>query len=359
MNSKRKGFAVFFILIIASSSLSLFSVKTVNAQPPTDTPSPSPTPAPTASPSPSPTPPPSSLRNTTPTPVATPTPAPTLAPSPDVSPIFKPTVPEFTLYLVNHPFDIPPTTPNYTTDPYTGETKLQNPGSAGYRIDNWTIELWIPNKQFNYPNDGSNTTFHLYYDVKTKGHFEQKWMELYSPFHGLHYEDLSSGTFISCPSQSNYVFTVITYSAYTPPYYSYPQAFYPPNATVDFQVSAILGHDSQIFVNDHPTLPMPIGHAEPAITYDIQSDWSGTQTITISDSALSTSTPQNQAVSTSFSIPISVTPQNSTPTTTPTSTPTKTPTPTVPEFPIMAILPFFVSVLLIAVYLKHRRNNYE
>jgi hypothetical protein len=36
-----------------------------------------------------------------------------------------------------------------------------------------------------------------------------------------------------------------------------------------------------------------------------------------------------------------------------------TPTPTVPEFPILVILPFFVSMLLVAVYLKHRRTNHE
>lgn len=364
MNRTSKSFAVFIILIIVVSSLSLITVKSASSQTPTDTPSPTPSPTPTASPSPSPSPPssppPSSLRYTTPTFVATPTPLPTPPPTPDVSSIFKPSVPEFTLYLVNHPIDFPPTTPNYTTDPYTGETKLQNSGSSGYRIDNWTIELWIPNRQFNYPNDGSNK-FHLYYDVRTKGYFEQSWRELYSPFHGLHSGNYSdSGTFITCPAQSSNVYTIITYSAYSPPYYSYPQETYPPNAQVDFQVSAVLGHDSTIFYDDHPlAYPMLIGHQEPAIAYDIQSDWSNTQTITISNSSLSTATPQNPVVSTSFSIPIPVNLQNSTPTSTSSLTPTQTPTPTVPEFPVLVILPFFVSVLFVAVYFKHRRTNHE
>jgi hypothetical protein len=35
------------------------------------------------------------------------------------------------------------------------------------------------------------------------------------------------------------------------------------------------------------------------------------------------------------------------------------PTPTVPEFSWLAILPFFVSVLLVAVYLKYRNTNHE
>jgi hypothetical protein len=262
------------------------------------------------------------------------------------------------LYLVNHPFDIPSTTPTYSIDPYTGETKLQNPGSSGYRFDNWTIELWISNKQFYYPSDGS-TNFHLYYNVRTKGHFEQNWRELYSPFHGLHSGNSSDrGAFIpnGRPAQSNNVYTVITYSAYSPPYYAYPQETYPPNAQVDFQISAVLGHDSQIFVNDHPLLPMLVGHEEYAIAFDIQSDWSNTQTITISNSSTITSYPQNPIITTPFSIPISTTPQNSTPT--PTSqNPMPTPTPSVPEFPSQLILPLFAVITLFAsLFLKRKRE---
>ncbi len=174
----------------------------------------------------------------------------------------------------------------------------------------------------------------MYYNVRTKGHFEQSWRELYSPFHGLHSGNSSdSGTFIlnGCPAQSNNVYTVITYSAYSPPYYAYPQETYPPNAQVDFQISAVLGHDSQIFVNDHPLLPMLIGHEEYAIAFDIQSDWSNTQTITISNSSLTTSYPQNQIITTPFAIPISTIPQNSTPT--PTSQ-NQMPTQTLPPSPI-------------------------
>jgi hypothetical protein len=332
-------FALILILFMACSSVNLISVITVSAQTPTSTPSPTPTASPSPSPLPPITPPPSSLLFTTPTPTVTPTPLPTPTPAPDVSPNFKPPVPEFTLNLVNHPIDIPATTPTYTTDPYTGETKLQSPGSAEYMIDNWTIELWIPNKQFNDPNGSS--TFHLYYDVRTKGHFEQNWRDLYAPF----YSTYDSKAFIpnGSPSQSNKVYTVITYSAYFPPYYSYPQVSYPPNAQVDFQVSALLGHDSEIFVNDHPLAPYPIGHEEPATAYDIQSDWGATQTLTISNSSLSSSTPQNPTVSTPFSIPV--------------QTQTFTPTPTtVPELSWVAIFPMFLVMFAVALLVKHRKT---
>ena len=199
------------------------------------------------------------------------------------------------------------------------------------------------NKQFNDPNGSS--TFHLYYDVRTKGHFEQNWRELYPPF----YTPYNGGAFISsgCPAQSNKVYTVITYSAYVQPYYSYPQATYPPNAQVDFQVSAMLGHDSQIFVNDHITV-QPIGHDEPAIAYDIQSDWSSIQTLNISNSSLSTSTPQNPTGSTPFSIPVQT--QPSTPANTPSST-------SIPEFSWLSILPLFVSVFFVAVIVRHQKTK--
>ena len=339
MDRSNQTFGLMLILLMVCSSLSLVTVITVSAQTPTATPSQTPTASPSPSPPPPITPPPSSLLFTTPTPAVTPTPRPIPSPSPDISPNFKPPVPEFTLYLVNHPIDIPATTPTYTTDPYTGETKLQSPGSAGNRIDNWTIELWIPNKQFNDPNGSS--TFHLYYDVRTKGHFEQNWQDLYAPF----YSAYDGGAFIpnGSPSQSNKVYTVITYSAYFPPYYSYPQATYPPNAQVDFQVSAMLGHDSQIFVNDHPLAPYPIGHEEPAIAYDIQSDWSSTQTLTITNNSLSTSTPRNPTVSTPFSLPVQ----------TQTSTPTPTP---VPEFSWLTILPLFALAFFVAVVLRHQES---
>ena len=227
-----RALSIFIIMMLPLSGLSPIMVKSVLAQDSTQTPSPTftSTPSPTPSPSPTVTPstasPPPNLLYTTPAPIATPTPLPAPSPSPDVNPTFKPQMPKFTVYLVNHPFDVPATTPTYSTDPYTGVTSTVNPGSPGYRVDNWTIELWITNQQFNYPKNSAN--YNLYFDVRTKGHFEQAWRDLYGPFEGLHtatYND--SGWFIGtgCHVQSGNVYTVAAYSAYYPPYYSSPYSF--------------------------------------------------------------------------------------------------------------------------------------
>ena len=66
----------------------------------------------------------------------------------------------------------------------------------------------------------------------------------------------------------------------------------------------------------------------PYIFVGQTSDWSNTHTVTL---------PQK--------VPITV------------SSPTQTPT--VPEFPVLIILPFIVSMLAVAVYFKHRRTNHE
>ena len=344
------------VVLLASSFLVL--AEPIFAQEPTASPTPSPTPIVTPSPSPPRTPFPSSACNT-PAPTTTPTPLPTPSPTPDVSALFKPSVQNFVLYLVNQPFQIPATTPSYTTDPYTGETRLQNPGSSGYQVDNWTIQLWITNSEFKYPLDSN--VYSLFYNVRTKGHFEQDWKELYPLFSGLHTgNSYDRGTFIpnACPKQSGNFYTVITYSAYSPPYYTYSSAQYPPDAQVDFQISAVLGHNSTIFYNDHALLPpgMLIGHEEPAIAFDIQGDWSSFQTITISNDSLSTVIPQNPQVTTSFGKAVFVSSQSPTPSpTNVVSTPT--PTPTVPEFSWQIILPFLFTITVVFVLIRKRRLN--
>jgi hypothetical protein len=158
----------------------------------------------------------------------------------------KPSVPQFTIYLVNHPYDVSSTSPTFTTDPYTGEKKQLTPGSTGYHADNVTIELWILNQQSSYSS--GTTTFTPNYDIRTKGHYEQIWTELDKPFKGQ-YSRYSNETrnYIEgyYPAQPNSKYTVLTFSSTVPAaYYSTDIATYPTNATVDFQVSTIIGHES-------------------------------------------------------------------------------------------------------------------
>ena len=53
----------------------------------------------------------------------------------------KPSVPEFTVKLEDHSYDVLTT---YSIDPYTGE----NVTHAGYHVENKTIEVTIKNQPF-------------------------------------------------------------------------------------------------------------------------------------------------------------------------------------------------------------------
>jgi len=122
--------------------------------------------------------------------------------------ITKPSVPEFTVKLVEHPYDVPTT---YSIDKYTGEN-VTNPG---FHVENKKIEISIKNQPSVY---GENYT--LYYNVRVKGNFENNWVELYS------YSDSSSG---NLPPKTDSQYTVLSLPA-----------DYPPNAQVNFQVEAII-----------------------------------------------------------------------------------------------------------------------
>jgi hypothetical protein len=283
------------------------------------------------------------------------------------SPIPKPHPPQFNIYLVNHPYDVPPTFPTYTTDPYTGEQKMVNNGSAGYHVDNVTIELWIQNQQQSYSN--GTTTYTPYFDVRVKGHFEQDWNELY-PKSEPSVHNVASFLPENTPAQSNAQYTVISYSSTATPYY--PYTIYPENSQVDFQVATVMGHYSQKFISDHMWPADYIGHYEPEIAYETMSDWSETQSIIISNNTILASTMENpiKPTATPISIPTDK-PPAPTPTPTPTSTPTPTPTihpPTNrPSFnlsldaqvvisSVIAISALIVAVISL-IYMKHRRRS--
>ncbi len=90
----------------------------------------------------------------------------------------------------------------------------------------------------------------------------------------------------------------------------------PYDSQLDFQVNTLVGHNSTYWYVMHPLYPQYGGFDEPATAYDLQSDWSAAQTVTIA----SDSHP--------------------------------TPTPTVPEFSWIAILPLLAAVLFAAIASK-------
>jgi len=185
----------------------------------------------------------------------------------------KPAVPEFTIRLAAHPYNVATT---YSTDPYTGETITRD----GYLVENRSIEVTVKNQAYGYSN-GSN--FQIYFNVHTKPHFGEGWTELFptrnwpvDPIQYAHYIENS-------PKQSSTDYTIITI----------PLDSYPENGQVDFQVEAMVGHTSLTFVADHPLAPILGGEYYEAIAYDTSSGWSKTQTISIPDGSvfLSTSSP--------------------------------------------------------------------
>ena len=87
---------------------------------------------------------------------------------------FKPSVPQFTVKLIDSSYDVPPI---YTTDPYTGEPTTK----PGYRIENYTIEISIKNQPFTPYTDKSDyytRYYDIYYSIRVKGHFGEDWYSL-------------------------------------------------------------------------------------------------------------------------------------------------------------------------------------
>lgn len=199
----------------------------------------------------------------------------------------KPSVPEFNVKLVDNSYNVPAT---YSIDQYTGEKILVEPA---HHVDNRTFELWIRNQPYTYSN---GSTFRVYYDVMTGGHFGGG-VDLYYPSDWLQdeYSDerapfISEGT----PMQSNSGYTVVSLSAVNPPQTSW-NTTYPPNAKVDFQVKAMIGHDSQAWGYAHIGSLRSSG---PAVAVAAESDWSSIQTIDLANGSVIVSTPNPTITST-------------------------------------------------------------
>ena len=191
-------------------------------------------------PSPKPTP----THPTTPQPTQTPTstPKPT---SPPISPT-TPSVPEFTAAYVDHSYDVPPT---YGIDPYTGKTIVT---AGGYHVDNKTIDVTIKNQPFTPYLDGNNTV-NLFYNIRSKGHFED-------------WDTANSGTFDQNEIQ-------VSPGSYTTVSFFMQYSNISPGGQIDFQVQAVLSYVSKTYNGDCLTGSQTITVA--------QSAWSNTQTVTI------------------------------------------------------------------------------
>ena len=106
-----------------------------------------------------------------------------------------PTVPEFTVKLADHSYDVPPVTTS-TTNPYNNKTTTTTIPS--YHVRNLTIDLTIVNQPYPVIING-NASF-VYYDVRTKGHFGQDWTELFPYYSNSPVQSNSQYTVISLPA---------------------------------------------------------------------------------------------------------------------------------------------------------------
>ncbi|MGA2385671.1 MAG: hypothetical protein ABSG33_03975 [Candidatus Bathyarchaeia archaeon] len=202
-------------------------------------------------------------------------------------------VPEFTVKYVPSSYN--------TTDPYT---------DVSQQVDNSSIVVSIKNEPLYYQGQQAI----IYYNVTTKGHFEADWTYILP-----NAQNLGNGPLYHLPQslETNYGLASSN-SSYSE--ISIPANRYDPNSKIDFAVQELELNSSQVMV--YP----PDGRGYPSnetVYYLVgTSDISAIQTITIPASSTSAS---------------------------------PSPTPTVPELPMIAIAPLFLSMLTIALILKHRK----
>ena len=249
--------------------------------------------------------------------------------------------PQFTIKFLNASYN------ETTTNSYTGQSQTQ-------LISNNSIEITIKNQPLDYSNN--NLVYQIYFDIRARPHFSNNWTELY-PLENLS-SSLNNGIFSyaqyiddSLP-QSNSSHTVVTlpvlptnlyeasgydiqtyYSGNENRYGGYGSFFtaIPYHGQLDFQVQALIGHNSTYWYIQHPLFPTYGGFYEPAIAFDSASGWSSTQTVSIGNNSISSSTS---------------------------STATPTPTPSVPEFSWLTILPILLAITIaLAIVRKRLQRN--
>ena len=173
----------------------------------------------------------------------------------------NPSVPDFTVAYVDHSYYVP-VTHWTTTDPYTGEQIAHS--SGGEHVDNRTVDVTIKNQPFTpYKDPSSNQTVYLYYNVRSKGHFED-WNSASSSHN-------QGG--IQATTSAN---TVISFNI---GYWNVPQG-----GQIDFQVQASLSYTTNSYSGNCFTgsETTPVG----------TSDWSAAKTLTIGNPTPSSPTPQ-------------------------------------------------------------------
>jgi hypothetical protein len=184
----------------------------------------------------------------------------------------KPSVPQFSLKLIDNSYDTPPSS---TTNSYTGVTTTK----PGYHVYNRSIEVTIKNQPFTPYTDANGNKIDLYYRIEFKGHFgnDTEW----NIFRSAWYQDSSH-------VQSKSGYTVVSHSIEEP---TGSSLRYPDGSQLDFRVEAFTGHWVERTAVEHVW-----GLHDPYVAYDELSGYSIIQTITITSGSSSTTPSQTATV---------------------------------------------------------------
>jgi hypothetical protein len=178
----------------------------------------------------------------------------------------EPSVPEFTVKFADYSYDVPAST---SIDPYTGKT-VNNPAQ---HIENKTLQISIKNQTI-------QSTEHLYYQIRMKGHFQPEWSNI---------------SYIQANPHSEY--TVLTYALggnNASGNFDSRLEEISSGDTLDFQVQAQIWH---YVPSDDFYSQFGGGWLFRMSDY---SDWSNTQTITISESQTPTPSPETTPFPTNY-----------------------------------------------------------
>jgi hypothetical protein len=182
----------------------------------------------------------------------------------------KPSVPEFTVSVTDHSYDVQATTTT-TTDPYDGQLTTQT--APSYRVITGTIELSIKNQPFTTYYDSNGYPIKLYYNIRYKGAEPANWVcsDFYFP------ATISTYT----PATIEYSGSSLSISSgYIP---GVPGAGFRPDGTLDIQVQAFIGYMNVTNINPADFYVRP----GDLITEFVgqTGDWSDSQTATVPNGA--------------------------------------------------------------------------
>jgi hypothetical protein len=211
----------------------------------------------------------------------------------------KPSVPEFTVRVINRSYDVQASATT-TTDPYDGH--ITTTTTPGYRMVNGSIEISIKNQPFTSYYDSNGYPIKLYYHVQAKGLDSANWRFLHGEGPDSYFE----------ASNSTYTTVSCSYSGHSFEPVQGHFVDYRADGTIDFQVEAFIGYKNVTNINPTALVARPDDlHTE---FVGQTSGWSSIQTATIPDGSYTIITPTPPAAS---PIPASPYPSSQNPTATP------------------------------------------